>query len=221
MNSTNTRPRRSDDSVGSCNTVHREPRSAGARYFEQSGESCVQCLQPRDPVGNVGAPFLDQAGQGGGRVHAMPRVAPTRDPGSILEWQIEAAQVDDQAQVLDVSLAVFAIRVSPPTRRGEPTRALVEANRVRRDADRIGQFADPHAGKPWSGSMSRAWRTSVNSYMLPSLSLNQAAFAIGGQSIDHLDLAEVCSSTSPTRVVRPSPTRCPTAHPAMVFWAVG
>lgn len=88
--------------------------------LEQSGQSCVESLQPCDPVGNFGAALLDQVGQGGGRVHAMPGVAPARDPGGILEGHIETAQVDDQAQVLDISLAVFPIRVVAPTRPREP-----------------------------------------------------------------------------------------------------
>ena len=68
----------------------------------ESRQSGVEGLQSGDPVGDLGAPLLDQARQFGGRVRAVSGVAPARDPGGILERHIEPAQVDDQAQMLDI-----------------------------------------------------------------------------------------------------------------------
>ena len=75
-------------------------------------------------------------GQLRSRVAAVPGMAPAGDPGRIVEREIEAAKVDDQAQVLDIGRAVFAVRVVSPTGSRKPPRALVEAHRVGRDADR-------------------------------------------------------------------------------------
>ena len=78
----------------------------GAR--EARCQPSVEGLEPGDPVGDLGAPLADHPGQLGGRVRAVPGVAPARDPGGILERQIEASQVDDQAQVLDVGRSPYS-----------------------------------------------------------------------------------------------------------------
>jgi hypothetical protein len=120
---------------------------------EQAGKSGVQDLEARDPVGDLGPPSLDHAGQFGSRISAVPGVAPARNPSGILQGQIEAAKVDDQAQVLHIDWAIVAVRVVTPTGSREPPRALIEAHRVRRDTNGFGKFTDPHAvSKPWSGS---------------------------------------------------------------------
>ena len=77
----------------------------------------------------------------------MPGMTPAGDPGGILEREVEASQVDDQAQVLDVGRPVLPVGVVAPTRPREPSRALVEAHRVGRDADRVREFADPSCGQ--------------------------------------------------------------------------
>lgn len=41
----------------------------------------------------------------------MPGMTPAGDPGGVLEWQVEAAQVDQQAQVLDVGIAVLPVGI--------------------------------------------------------------------------------------------------------------
>ena len=75
------------------------------------------------------------------------------DQGRVLEWDIEASQVDQKAQVLDVGLAVLAIGVVASRGPREPARALVEADGVGRDTDLRGKFAGPRRrSKPWSDS---------------------------------------------------------------------
>ena len=146
----------SDDgarSVAARATEDREGPAWPPEMPEQTGESSVESLQPGDPIGDLCPPILDHPRQLRGRVSAVSRMAPARDPRGILEWQVEAAQVDDQSQVLDIRRAVFSIRVVAPTGPREPPRPLIEAHGVGRDADRLSKFADPHAvSKPWSGS---------------------------------------------------------------------
>ena len=62
----------------------------------QSGKPRVQHMKAGDPIGDVGSPLIDEARQFVGRLGAMTRVAPAGDPGSILERDIEAPQVDQQ-----------------------------------------------------------------------------------------------------------------------------
>ena len=111
---------------------------ANAQVAEESRQPGVQGLQPRDALGDLGSPSIDQARQLGGRVPAVPGVAPARDPGGILERDVEPPQVDDQAQVLDVRRSVLAVGVVPSGRTRQPARAFVEADGVRRDADLVG-----------------------------------------------------------------------------------
>ena len=119
----------------------------------QPGQPRVEDVEAGDPVGDVGTAFADEARQFGGRLGAVSRVAPAGDPGGILERDIEPAQVDEQAQVLDILLTVVAVGVLAPARRRKPAGALVEADGIGRDADLSCQFADLHPGsKPWSGS---------------------------------------------------------------------
>lgn len=73
----------------------------------------VKSLEPGDPIGDVGTAFADEPRQLGGRVGAMARVTPARDPAGVPERNVESAKVDQQAQVLDVRLAVLAIVVVP------------------------------------------------------------------------------------------------------------
>ena len=82
---------------------------------EQAGESGVQRLKPGDPVGDLGSSSRDHAGQLGSGVAAVPGVAPAGDPRRFVEREIEAAKVDDQAQVLDIGRPVVAVRVVSPT----------------------------------------------------------------------------------------------------------
>jgi hypothetical protein len=120
---------------------------------EQSGQPSVEVLQSPDPIGDLCAPLLDHARQLRGRVRTVPGVAPARDLRRVLEREIEAAKVDDQAKVLDVRWTVLPIGIVAPTRSREPARAFVEAHGVRRNADGLREFTDPHANsKPWSGS---------------------------------------------------------------------
>ena len=108
----------SDDGVGSlaARAIQDLEGSAWALEVpEQAGESGVQRLEPGDPVGDLGSSSRDHAGQLGSGVAAVPGVAPAGDPRRFVEGEIEAAKVDDQAQVLDIGRPVVAVRVVSPT----------------------------------------------------------------------------------------------------------
>jgi hypothetical protein len=110
---------------------------------EKSGRSCVEGLQPGDPIGDCRAALLDHARELRCGVCAVPGVAPPGHAGGIFERDVEAAQVDDQAQVLDIRRPIFAVRVLSPARSRKPPRALVQAHRIGGDADRVCQLGDP------------------------------------------------------------------------------
>jgi hypothetical protein len=56
--------------------------------------------------------------------------------------------------VFRVGVSVLAVVVIAACRAGEPPGPLVEADRVRRDADVLCQLTDSHTGsKPWSASV--------------------------------------------------------------------
>ena len=83
------------------------------RGFEMAFEPMkpgVEGLESGDPIRDVGTPLADESGAGG-RVGAMTRMAPARDPASVGQRDVEPSKVDPEAQVLDVGLAVVAIVV--------------------------------------------------------------------------------------------------------------
>ena len=91
--------------------------------FEPAKPS-VEGLESGDPLRDLGPPFADEPRQLGGRVGAVAGVAPARDPAGVVERDVEPAEVDQQAQVLDVRLAVVAIVVVPSRARGsQPDRS--------------------------------------------------------------------------------------------------
>jgi hypothetical protein len=70
--------------------VENRERTAGAPEVpRQSGQLGVERLQPFDPIGDVPTALHDHAGQLGDRIRAVPGMAPARDPGGILERDIE------------------------------------------------------------------------------------------------------------------------------------
>jgi hypothetical protein len=77
----------------------------------QPGQPRVERLQSGNSVRDVRPAFFDQARQFGGRLRAVSRVAPAGDPRGILERNIQPAQIDDQAQVLDIRLGVLTVGV--------------------------------------------------------------------------------------------------------------
>ena len=79
----------------------------------QTRQPGVKGLQADDAVSDVGPTLPDQARQFGGQFRAMSGVAPARDPGGVLKRDVETAQIDDQAQVIDIRSPVFAIGVVP------------------------------------------------------------------------------------------------------------
>jgi hypothetical protein len=119
----------------------------------EPGQAPVECLQSCDPIGDLGTSSLDEPRQLGRRVRAVAAVAPAGDLRGSLEGDVEAAQVDEQSEVLRVGFAVLALRVVASTRAWQPAGALVEAHRVGGHADLSSQFTDPHRrSKPWSRS---------------------------------------------------------------------
>ena len=107
-------------------------------------EPVVERAQARDPLVDRGPARRDQGRQGGVRVEAVARVAPGRDLRRVRGGDVEAAQVDQQAKVLDVLGRVLAVRVRLPRGPRQPPRALVEPDGVRRHADPVRKLADPH-----------------------------------------------------------------------------
>lgn len=98
----------------------REGPARTAKVPEETGEPGVQCLQPRDPTGDLRTSFLDHAGQLGDGIRAVSGMAPTGDPGGVLERDVKPTQLDDQTHVLDVRLAVLSIGIVASTRPWEP-----------------------------------------------------------------------------------------------------
>lgn len=96
----------------------------------QACQPRIKGLQAGDPICDVGPAFSDEARQFRCRLGAVPRMAPARDPGGILERDIEPTQIDEQAQVLDICLAVLAVGVVSSGGPGQPARAFVEADGV-------------------------------------------------------------------------------------------
>jgi hypothetical protein len=90
----------------------------------ESREASVEGLKPRDPVGDLGAALGEEPRQLGGGVGAVSGVAPARDPAGISEGKVEPAEVDQQAQVLDVLLAVVAVGLVAARCSWQPARAL-------------------------------------------------------------------------------------------------
>jgi hypothetical protein len=89
----------SDHSVRSLATrsvQNREGPTWTPEVPEQSGQPRVERLQSRDPISDLRTSYFDHAGQLGSRVRAVPGMAPARDPGRVLERDVEPAQVDDQ-----------------------------------------------------------------------------------------------------------------------------
>jgi hypothetical protein len=80
----------------------------------EPAKACIQGLEADDAVGDVGTALADKPRKLGGRVGTVAGVAPTRDLAGVPKGDIEPAQVDQEAQVLDVRLAVVAIVVVPP-----------------------------------------------------------------------------------------------------------
>ena len=76
------------------------------------------------------APLADQPRELFCGVGAVAGMAPARDLACVTEWDIEAAKLDQEAQMFDVRLAVLAVVVVPPRGRREPARSLVEANGI-------------------------------------------------------------------------------------------
>ena len=94
-----------------------------------------------------------------GRLGAVTGVTPAGDARGGVERDVEPAEVDEQAQVLDVVRVVVAVVVVASRRARQPAGALVESDRVGRDADLSGEFADAHRvitsvreTRPWSYS---------------------------------------------------------------------
>ena len=113
----------------------------------------VKTLESGDSIRDVDAPLADESWKLGGRVGAMTRMAPAGDLGRVSERDVEPAKLDQQAKMLDISLAVLAVVVVPSRGPREPAGTLVEANRVRRHPDLTGKLANPHrCSKPWSRS---------------------------------------------------------------------
>jgi hypothetical protein len=73
----------------------------------------VEGLETGDTIGDVGATRLDKVWKLGGGVRAMPGVAPARDLAGIPERDVEPTEVDQEAQMLDVRLAILAIGIVP------------------------------------------------------------------------------------------------------------
>jgi hypothetical protein len=96
----------------------------------QASQPNVEGLQASNTVNNVGSALSDQARQFGGRLGAVSGVTPARDPGGILERDIQPTQIYEQAQVLDIRLAVLAVGVVSSGGPGQPAHAFVEADRV-------------------------------------------------------------------------------------------
>jgi hypothetical protein len=71
-------------------------------------------------------------------------MAPGGDPRGVLEWDIEPAEVRQEAEVIDVRLAVVAVVVVPTRRAREEARTLIETNGVGRHPHLLRQLADPH-----------------------------------------------------------------------------
>ena len=107
----------SDHRAGGLATGSGKDGKGPTRPFEmpdERGEASVECLQACDLDFDLGATFADDAGQFGRHVRAVSGVTPAGDPRGIVERNVEPAQVDQQAQMFDVRLAVLAIGVVSP-----------------------------------------------------------------------------------------------------------
>jgi hypothetical protein len=107
-----------DDGVGSLAARATEDCEGSAWAFkvpEEPSQSDIQRVESGDAISDLDATLPDHARQFGGRIRTVTGVAPTRDPGRLVERQIKPAQVDDQAQVLDVRRAVLTVGVVAST----------------------------------------------------------------------------------------------------------
>ena len=77
----------------------------------EASQARVERLQSRDPLGDVGTPFVNQPRKLRGRVRTVTGVAPACDPSGILERNVEATEINEKSQVLDVRLAIVAVVV--------------------------------------------------------------------------------------------------------------
>lgn len=116
-------------------------------------ERGVKSLQAGNPVGNDRPPFGDQPRRLAGGIRAVARVTPRRDLGGVLQRQVEPSEIDQEAQVFGVGLAVLAVVVLPARRAREPSGPFVEPDGVGGDSDSLRELANPHPrSKPWSRS---------------------------------------------------------------------
>lgn len=83
----------------------------------ETGEARIKRLQPRDPIGDVGPALLDEPRQVGCHVGAVSCMTPAGNPRGVLERNIEAAEVDEEPEMLDVLVAVLSIVIVPTGRR--------------------------------------------------------------------------------------------------------
>lgn len=117
------------------------------------GEAGIELPEVGYALGDVTSPLGDQAWQPRAGVGAMARVAEGGKHGRVTERQVQAPQVDEQAEVLGVGFPVFAIAVVLAWRTRQPALPLVKPHSVGRDADPFREFADSHAAtQPWSSS---------------------------------------------------------------------
>ena len=88
-------------------------------------EGGVERLEAGDTVRDDRPAIRDQPRQLARRLGAVARVAPRRDLRRVVERDVEAAEVDQQPQVLDVGLAVVAVVVvaAAPARGSQPERS--------------------------------------------------------------------------------------------------
>lgn len=125
-------------------------RSADQRQFAQrkvpleGGESSVELLETVKPVAQIGASRRNERRELGGGVGAVAGLAPAGKPGRLLEWKIEASQVEEEADSLDVDRTVLAVRVLRPLGSRQEPVALIEAQRVGADPQLAREIADPH-----------------------------------------------------------------------------
>jgi hypothetical protein len=127
--------------------VERRPRCGQVAL--QVGQPSVEGAQAGNSVGDVGAPAGDDLGQADRRLVAVPGMAPRSDSGGVVERNLETAQVDQEAQVLDVGVGVLAVVVRLSSRAGQPALAFIEAHRVGRNTDSLGQLPDSHGSNPF------------------------------------------------------------------------
>ncbi len=65
-------------------------------------EALIETLEAGDPAPDHGTPLREQAWQFGGRLHAVAGLAPAGDPCRVGDGNVEATQLDEQPQPLDV-----------------------------------------------------------------------------------------------------------------------